>query len=113
MNWATDMDLFTGWAEAVCHGRLSQPVTRPYNAVSLFKRAQGQGIIRRIDGVGPLMADFGEHIAALELLPPGSPRRDWEQVLISDGMVVIRHPDLQATMDLADRVGIELQMYAE
>ena len=113
MNFATDMDLFTGWAEAVCHGRLSQPVTRPYNAVSIFKRAQGQGIIRRIEGLGPLMADFGEHIAALELLPPGSPRRDWEQVLISDGMVVIRHPDLQATMDMADRVGVELQMYAE
>lgn len=113
MNWATDMDLFTGWAEAVCYGRLSQPVTRPYNAVSIFKRAQGQGIIRRIEGVGPLMADFGEHIAALELLPPGSPRRDWEQVLISDGMVVIRHPDLRATMEMADRVGVELQMYAE
>lgn len=113
MNWATDMDLFVGWAEAVCHGRLSQPVTRPYNAVSIFKRAQGQGIIRRIEGVGPLLADFGEHIAALELLPPGSPRRDWEQVLISDGMIVIRHPNLQATMDMADRVGIELQMYAE
>lgn len=113
MNWATDMDLFVGWAEAVCYGRLSQPVTRPYNAVSIFKRAQGQGIIRRIEGVGPLLADFGEHISAMELLPPGSPRRDWEQVLISDGMVVIRHPDLQATMEMADRVGVELQMYAE
>lgn len=113
MNYATDMDLFSGWAEAVCHGRLSQPVTRPYNAVSIFKRAQGQGVIQRIEGLGPLMADFGEHIAALDLLQPGTPRRDWEQVLISDGMVVIRHPDLGTTMEMADRVGIELQMYAE
>ena len=112
MNYATDMDLFSGWAEAVCHGRLSQPITRPYNAVSIFKRAQGQGVIQRIEGLGPLMADFGEHIAALDLLQPGTPRRDWEQVLISDGMVVIRHPDLAATMEMADRVGIELQLYA-
>ena len=112
MNFATEMNLFVGWAEAVCHGRLSQPVTRPYNAVSIFKRAQGQGVIQRIEGLGPLMADIGEHIAALDLLPPGTPRRDWQQVLISDGMVVVRHPDLQATMEMADRVGVELQMYA-
>lgn len=112
MNYATDMNFFTGWAEAVCHGRLSQPVTRPYNAVSIFKRAQGQGVIQRIEGLGPLLADFGEHIVALDLLQPGSPRRDWEQVLISDGMVVVRHPDLTATMEMADRIGVELQMYA-
>jgi len=112
MNYATEMNLFVGWAEAVCHGRLSQPVTRPYNAVSIFKRAQGQGVIQRIEGLGPLMADIGEHIAALDLLQPGTPRRDWEQVLISDGMVVVRHPDLAATMEMADRVGVELQMYA-
>ena len=112
MNFATEMNLFVGWAEAVCHGRLSQPVTRPFNAVSIFKRAQGQGVIQRIDGLGPLMADIGEHIAALDLLQPGTPRRDWQQVLISDGMVVVRHPDLQTTMEMADRVGVELQMYA-
>lgn len=112
MNYATEMNLFVGWAEAVCHGRLSQPVTRPYNAVSIFKRAQGQGVIQRIEGVGPLLADIGEHIVALDLLQPGTPRRDWEQVLISDGMIVVRHPDLKATMEMADRVGVELQMYA-
>ncbi len=112
MNYATDMDLFAGWAEAVCFGRLSQPVTRRYNAVSIFKRAQGQGVIQRIEGLGALMADIGEHIVALDLLQPGMPRRDPEQVLISDGMVVVRHPDLQATIEMADRVGVELQMYA-
>ena len=46
-------------------------------------------------------ADIGEHIVALDLLQPGTPRRDWEQVLISDGMIVVRHPDLQATMEMA------------
>lgn len=112
MNYATDMDLFSGWAEAVCYGRLSQPVTRKYNAASIFKRAQGTGVIQRIEGLAALMADIGEHIAALDLLQPGMPRRDPEQVLISDGMVVVRHPDLKATMEMADRVGVELQLYA-
>jgi hypothetical protein len=33
--------------------------------------------------------------------------------LVSDGFIMLRHPDLQATMDMADAVGSELQMYAE
>ena len=43
MNYATDVDLFVGWAEAVVHGRVSQPLEHRYNAASLFKRAQGAG----------------------------------------------------------------------
>ena len=112
MNFANDIDLFTGWAEAVCHGRFSQPITRPYNAASIFKRAHGQGHIQRIEGVGPLLAQYGESIPVVDLLPIGAPRRDWTQTLISDGMVIVRHPDLATTMEIADRVGAEIQLYA-
>ena len=49
---------------------------------------------------------------SVDLLPLGAPRRDWRQTLLSDGHVILRHPDLQATMEMADRVGIELQLYA-
>jgi biotin carboxylase len=112
MNYASDIDLFKGFGEAIVHGRLGQEVTRRYNAISIFKRAQGQGTIRRIEGLGPLMAEFGPHIAALDLLPVGTPRRDWKQTLISDGMVIVRHADLQAALDMADRIGMELTMVA-
>jgi hypothetical protein len=30
----------------------------------------------------------------------------------SDGIVAVRHPDLSETIAMADRVGIELQLYA-
>ena len=43
MNYACDIDLFPGWAEAVLHGRFSQPIERKYNAAIIFKRAQGRG----------------------------------------------------------------------
>ena len=112
MNYASDIDLFRGFGEAIVHGRLGQEVTRRYNAVSIFKRAQGQGTIRRIEGLGPLLAEFGPHVAALDLLPVGTQRRDWKQTLISDGMVIVRHADLQAVLDMADRFGMELQMVA-
>jgi biotin carboxylase len=112
MNYASDIDLFRGFGEAIVHGRFSQPVTRLYNAISIFKRAKGRGTIRRIEGLGPLLAEFGPHVAALDLLPVGAQRRDWKQTLVSDGMVIIRHPDLATAMHMADRVGMELQMEA-
>jgi hypothetical protein len=47
------------------------------------------------------------------LLPVGSQRRDWRKTLVSDGFVMLRHPDLATTMEMADRVGSELHLYAE
>ena len=40
MNYATDGDLYVGWAEAVVHGRMQQ-LERHYNVGSIFKRAHG------------------------------------------------------------------------
>jgi len=112
MNYACDVDLFTGWAEAVVHNRFTQKVKRLYNSAIIFKRAQGAGRIQRIEGVEKVMASFGEHIACVDLLPVGAQRRDWKHTLISDGFIVVRHPDLQATMDMADRIGTDLQLFA-
>ena len=51
MNYSSDIDLFRGWAEAVCHGRLTQDVEKRYNVGVVFKRAEGEGRIQRIDGL--------------------------------------------------------------
>ena len=112
MNYASDISTFTGWAEAVCHGRFSQPLERKYNSAVVFKRAQGSGRIARIEGLGSLLSRFGEHVVAVDLLPVGSPRRDWKQTLLSDGFVICRHPDLETLCEIADRIGTDLQMYA-
>lgn len=112
MNYANDIDLFEGWAEAVVHGRFSQPVERKYNAITIFKRAQGQGRIQRIEGLDGLLTEFGPAFACIDLLPVGAPRRNWLQTLRSDGMVVVRHPDFATACHIADQVGIRLQMYA-
>jgi len=112
MNFACDIDLFRGWAMATLHGHLGQPVNRIYNSASIFKRAHGQGRIRRIEGLGPLLAEFGPHIVNIDLLPVGAQRRDWLATLISDGMVVVRHTDLDMTFRMADRVGTDLRLIA-
>jgi formate-dependent phosphoribosylglycinamide formyltransferase (GAR transformylase) len=112
MNYATDADLFWAWAEAVTRGRIPQPVERRYNAASIFKRASGAGRITHYEGLDRLLAEYGEHVAALELLPVGAPRRDWRATTIADGMVIVRHPELPAALEIARRFAADLRLYA-
>jgi biotin carboxylase len=113
MNYATDADLFTAWAYAVTQGSIPFPVERKYNAASIFKRARGAGRITRYEGLDHLLAAYGEHVAAVDLLPVGAPRRDWRATLIADGMVIVRHPDLDLTLEMARRFAAELHLFAE
>jgi biotin carboxylase len=112
MNWCCDADLFRGWAEAVVNGRLPWRVERKYNAALVTKRAQGQGVIRRIDGLDRLRAELGPWLVHVNLLDVGTPRRNWKQTLLSDGFLIVRHPDLATCLSLADRVGTDLRLYA-
>jgi formate-dependent phosphoribosylglycinamide formyltransferase (GAR transformylase) len=112
MNYAGDTDLFAGWAEAVVRGRFTQKVERRYNAAIIYKRAQGRGRIYRTEGLERLLSKYGEHIVVIDLLPLGSPRRDWRQTLLADGYLIIRHPDLRRALEIADAVGTDLQLYA-
>jgi biotin carboxylase len=112
MNYATDADLFFAWADAVTHGRISQPIERRYNAASIFKRAQGAGRITHYEGLDGLLAEYGEHVAAVDLLPVGARRRDWRATSVSDGMVVVRHREFPKTMEMAERFAAQLHLYA-
>jgi formate-dependent phosphoribosylglycinamide formyltransferase (GAR transformylase) len=113
MNYATDADLFTAWAYAVTQGSIPFGVERRYNAASIFKRARGAGRITRYEGLDHLLAAYGEHVVAIDLLPVGAPRRDWRATLIGDGMVIVRHPDLAPALELAQRFAAELHLFAE
>ena len=112
MNYATDANLFTAWAEAVTQGGISQPIERRYNAASIFKRARGDGRISRYEGLDRLLGEYQEHVAAVELLPVGAPRRDWRATTISDGLVIIRHRELAAATEIAERFAADLHLYA-
>lgn len=111
MNYAADGDLYLGWAEAVVHGRML-PLERRFNAGSIFKRAHGAGRITRVEGLDRLLAEYGDCVAVVDLLPIGAPRRDWRSTVVGDGMVVVRHPDFQPVVEMTERFAAELQMYA-
>ncbi|MFM1872411.1 MAG: hypothetical protein RL398_1833 [Planctomycetota bacterium] len=113
MNYAYDLDLFKGWAEAVCYGRLSQDTSPKYNASMVFKRAQGPGeIVTEHRGLRELVGRYGPHIANLELTPVGERKKDWRKVVVGDGWVVVRHPDLGKCLEMSEAFVRELTVVA-
>ena len=112
MNFSNDFDIYTGWGEAVTRGEFNQTAHRRYHAAAIFKRARGQGHICAIHGLNGLRHRFGQHIVVEDLLPIGAPRRNWRQTLLSDGYLIVRHPELARTLEIADAVGTDLYIEA-
>jgi hypothetical protein len=112
MNFSCDIDVFRGWAEAICFGRFTHEVHRLFNVANVYKRAQGQGSIERVEGLERFRERHREALVWENLLPVGARRRNWRQTLVSDGFVVVRHTDLAATLAIADEFGSEVRMFA-
>lgn len=113
MNYTCDIDLFREWARAVCWHSFEAPTRRKYNVAIVFKRAKGQGRITQITGLVEFMRRYGEHVVEDKLLRPGTPRRNWKHTLVSDGFLILRHPDWRITKALADEAANEITLYAE
>lgn len=112
MSYSCDFDVYEAWAEAILEGRISQRIERKFNVAIIFKRAQGQGRIRAIEGLDGIYQRFGRHLVRHDLLPIGAPRRDWKQTLLSDGYVILRHPELAAATAMSADVAENLKLYA-
>ncbi len=113
MNYACDTDLYTGWAEAVCHGTFSQPTDRRYNVAQVIKRAQGDGTITRIEGLAHMMAAMGDHVVNVDLVQVGEPRRDWRATVLSDGIIVVRHPGFDEVVAMADWIAANVHLHCD
>ncbi len=113
MNYTCDIDLFREWARAVCWGTFEAPTRRKYNAAIIFKRAKGQGRISRITGLTEFLRRHGEHVVESKLLPIGARRRNWKHTLVSDGYILLRHPDWATACELANLVATDVTLYAE
>ncbi len=113
MNYTSDIDLFREWARVACWRTFEAPTERKYNVGIVFKRAQGQGRITRIEGLGSFLRDAGPWLVEERLLRPGTPRRNWKNTLLSDGHVVVRHPDWSEAHRLSFAAATGIRMYAE
>ena len=112
MKYACDFDVFGAWGQAVTQHRIDANIQRSYNVATIYKRALGVGRIQSIEGADELQQRIGQHVVWNTLLPPGTPRRDWRKTLVSDGFIMLRHPELSKTLEMADAVGSELHLHA-
>lgn len=112
MNYTGDIDLFREWARAVCWQSFEADTTRRFNAAIVFKRAQGEGTIRAIHGLQAYMRRFGPWVCTEQLLRPGNRRRDWKQTLVSDGFLIVRHPDWDTALEMAYAAATDIQLFA-
>lgn len=112
MNHTCDVDLFREWARCVTWKSFEAPTTRKHNAAIIFKRAKGQGKITRIDGKHEYLRRYGRYLAWDNLLPVGAHRRDWKQTLVSDGFLLMKHPDWDTTLKMAFAAATDITMYA-
>jgi len=113
MNYTIDGDLFREWARAVCWGAFEAATERKYNVAIVFKRAQGAGRITAIVGLEEYQQRFQPWIVEDRLLRPGTPRRNWKQTLLSDGYLIVRHPDWEEAHRMARAAATDIAMYAE
>jgi formate-dependent phosphoribosylglycinamide formyltransferase (GAR transformylase) len=111
INFNADGDVYVGWAEAAVHGRMRE-LDHRYNVGSICKRAHGAGRIASVQGLDALLAEFGPDVVLVDLLPVGAPRRDWRATTIGDGIVFVRHPDLQRVIEMTERFASDLRLYA-
>jgi biotin carboxylase len=113
MNYTIDGDLFCEWARAVCWHAFETSTERKYNTAIVFKRAKGQGRITSIAGLDEFMARHGRWVVEDKLLRPGAMRRNWQQTLISDGYLILRHPDWDRAHEMAFDAATNVVLYAE
>jgi formate-dependent phosphoribosylglycinamide formyltransferase (GAR transformylase) len=112
MNYAGDVDLFVEWARAVVEGRVLATPEQKYHAAIVFKRAKGQGRISRYEGLDAFLAKHSSHVARVDLVPIGTPRRDWTQTFLADGNLVVRHPDHDTALAMAREVASTVHVHA-
>lgn len=116
MNYTSDIDLFREWARVVCWGDMRGPravTDRKYNVAIVFFRARGHGKITRIEGLTEFVREHADHLCDERLLRPGTQRRDWKQTLLSDGHLIVRHPDWDRAKALADQAAHQIRMFAQ
>jgi hypothetical protein len=65
-----------------------------------------------VSGLDPLLDEYGADVVLVDLLPVGSPRRDWRATTVGDGIIMVRHPELQRVIEMTERFAAEVELHA-
>ncbi len=112
MNYTGDVDLFREWARVTCWHAFEASTERKYNAGIVFKRALGQGKITRITGLNDFKQRCGHWLVDDQLSRPGTQRRNWKNTLLSDGFLMVRHPNWDDAYRMSFAAATDVTLYA-
>jgi len=110
---ANEMDLYSEWALAVCHGRVSRPPSRRYSAGIIALRPDRDGTISGYEGLETIRRDYGEWIIDHHIPPAGTPTQGVEAGYMANAWIRMRHPDFDELRNMLNRVGETVKVHAQ
>jgi hypothetical protein len=113
MNYCTDNDAFRRLGRGRLPRRRAPPLRAPVERRGdLQARAGARAHPAHRRARPPVAPSSARSWSRRSSLPVGAPRRNWKQTLVGDGYVIVRHPDLETLLEIADRVAREVQLFA-
>ena len=109
---ANDLDLYREWANAIVHGKVSNPPSRRFAAGIVALRPDRDGSIAGYSGVDQIQSAYGEWVIDAHLPDPGTPTQDVEAGYMANAYVRMRHPDYDELRRMLDEVGRTVQVHA-
>lgn len=111
-NAANDMDLYTEWAMAVCHGRATQRPSRNFSAGIIALRPECDGVITGYSGLDEVQRRFGQWIIDFYLPPEGTATQPIEAGYMANAWIRMKHPDYDELRGMLNFVGETVKVHA-
>jgi hypothetical protein len=78
----------------------------------VVKRAQGEGTIRRVEGLESFVARHAGAVVQAHAPRPGTPKADPGRSFLADAHVVVRSPELPALLQQIDEAREHIRVWA-
>ncbi|MBZ0269474.1 ATP-grasp domain-containing protein [bacterium] len=109
---ANEMDLYTEWALAVCHGRVSRRPSRRYSAGIVALRPECDGTISGYEGLEAIQRDYGEWIIDHHFPTAGTATQGVDAGYMANAWIRMRHPDFDELRNMLNRAGETVKVRA-
>lgn len=109
---ASNVDVYTEWARAVCWGDVHH---RPHDRLAaglVAVRPDRDGTVVGVTGADAIQARYGSHIFKAHLPSPGSRTQPVEGGYMANAWAMVKHPDYDACCDILDDIGRTLRVHA-
>lgn len=112
-NAANEMDLYTEWAMAVCHGEASRQASRRYSAGLIALRPDRDGHISGYEGIDAVAREFGRCFIDAHFPTPGTPTQSVDAGYMANAWIRLRHEDYDELRRMLDSIGRTVKVHAQ